>query len=352
MTFRVLTAVCALALVACHDGDAHATDAPPVSACNSGRASPAGVTFENGRAVTPAEYALDGELLNVVGRLSVLANGLPLHRDPVFGYRRPGASPKTFLTPALVSGENTAAVEVVPAVSEAGTGPAVGPVRLRLWVCAPDGAVVPGTERDAAHVDSVVAAWTTDLQARWDDWGPAAADSARAWAEGHPVRVETSFTRPAGADGRPADGEPAFDAVVREAPVIGGTPADSARLRAYAVELRDMAAARDTTLRKEVRQSINDAYALAGIPPPTRSVSDSAWTAAATDRTGWFEWEPGTVPFEASDVRLRSWAGGRVWELYRDGADGLFQGPARGPYQEIYVGLGPDGELRVVRTNL
>ncbi len=294
------------------------------------------------------EYAVGGVRDDVIGDVRMLANGLPVWKGYGFiAQNALGGSLGTTLTPALVSGENTAAVEVVPAVSEAGTGPAVGPVRLRLWVCAPDGAVVPGTERSAAHVDSVVAAWTAELESRWAAWGAAAADSARAWAEAHPVRVETSFTRPAGADGRPADGEPAFDAVVREAPVIGGTPADSARLRAYAVELLRMSVERDTVaLWRAFEPAISDNWEVLG----------GVFGAGMS----WDDYEVGNreavvfeqpTPFDASDVQLQSWAGGRVWELYRNEAGGLIQNEGRGLYQEIYVGE-VDGELRVVRVGL
>ncbi len=314
-----------------------------LAACGPDRAS-AHPDVPDGPCDLAGAYALGGALDDVIGDARVLANGLPVWKGLGFTAQIAlGTGLGTRLTPALVSGRNEVAVEVVPTVSDTGDGPAVGPARLRLWVCAPDGSVVPGTERSAAHVDSVVAAWTTDLQARWDEWGPAAVDSARAWAEAHPVRVATSFERPAGADGRPADGEPAFDAVVREAPVIAGTPADSARLRAYAVELLRLNAERDTmALWGAFEPSREDRYQTSRHHMSREEYEEGNWDSVVLD-------DP--VLFQASDVKLRSWADGRVWELYRDDAEGLLQKPERGPFRGVYVGQ-VDGELRVVRTNL
>ena len=306
---------------------------PPASA----GAAPAGST---------GEYVVAGSLDEVYGAVRVLVNGFPpvrLPTDGVIARYAPGTGLGTYATPALVSGENVAAVEVVPAVFGSPSGPAVGPVRFRAWVEAPDGTTVPGTERPAAHVDSVVAAWTAELGARWAGWsrgGGAAEDSARAWAQRRPVRVEMRFARPGGA----ADGAPSFDAVFRDAPVIAGTPADSARLRAYAVQLRDLTAARDTAaLWAAFAPKYADEFTAAG---GTDGVGqDSASFMAGTRSRVVMS---GAVPFGGSDVRLRSWAGGRVWELYRDGADGLLQVGGLGPFRSVFVAE-VDGRLRVVR---
>ena len=332
----------------------------------------------------PGPYVAVVVLDAVRGAERVTANGYPLHVTYGPGSAMsPGSEVARPLTPALVSGRNAVVAAVAPAVEAAGLDrtapPRVGPARFRAWVCGPGGAVVAGDPASAAASDSAFAAWRAAFSARWPGWvaaedsalaadpaladslaalvardrvaaatgaGPAL-DSARAWAAAHPVAVAVAFVRPGG--GSPSDGEPSFDAVLRDAPVIGGTPADSARLRAYAVRLRDLAAAGDTALRSEVVRSVGDAYARRGRPLPPADSLDRAWAAAAAEGTGWFMWGPGDAPFEAGDVRLRSWAGGRVWELYRDGADGLFQGPGRGPFKEVFVGEGPGGALRVVR---
>ena len=332
--------------------------------------SPDGVTFVGGRAVVPAEYAVNGEAVDLAGQLTILANGFPVHRDGVYGMRQAGASLKKRLTPALVSGRNTAAYAVVPFLSRTAKGVAATPVRFRVWVEAPDGSVVPGTERGVAVSDSAFAAWEAELRRRWPGWlaaedsalaaDPALADSlarlvasdpeaavvgrgpalraAWAWAQANPVRVETSFVRAGGA-GRPSGGAPSFDAVLRDAPVIGGTPADSARLRAYAVRLRDLTAARDTAaLVVEFAPSVDARYRQSG----------AADSAAFYERNRQALVLDDPAPFGAEDVGLRSWSGGRVWELTRPGARPLLSGPG-GAVRAVYVGEGPDGALRVVR---
>ena len=190
----------------------------------------------------------------------------------------------------------------------------------------------------AALADSVSA----DPEAGAYGVGPAL-DSARAWARAHPVVVATSFVRPGGS--RPSDGGPAFDGVFRRAPVIRGAAADSARLRRYAVHLGRLMAEADTAaLWEAFEPAYADAFAAAGGADGVGQDSAS-FMAGTRSRVVMSR----AVTFEAEDVRLRSWSGGRVWELYRDGADGLFQGLERGPFREVYVGEGADGRLRVVR---
>ena len=176
--------------------------------------------------------------------------------------------------------------------------------------------------------------------------GPAL-DSARTWARANPVVVETSFVRPGGA--APSDGAPAFDAVFRDARVIAGTPADSARLRAYAVRLRDLSAAHDTAAVFDAfRHSLTDAFVAAG--GARAVVEDSASFMESTRARIVMD---DVVPFEADEVGLRSWAGGRVWELYRaESKDPLLVTPWAGAgrlARAVFVGERADGELRVVR---
>jgi hypothetical protein len=348
--------------------------------------SPDGVTFVGGRAVVPEEYAVDGEAVDLAGHLTILANGFPVHEDAVFGRRRAGASLRKRLTPALVSGENVAAYEVVPFLSRTAGGVAARPVRFTMWVEAPDGSEVGGTRRGVAASDSAFAAWERALAARWAGWAAAedslfearpallaaladsvasdphagaygvgpALDSARAWSQANPVRVATSFVRPGGV-GRPSDGAPSFDAVFREAPVIQGTPADSARLRAYAVRLRDLIDARDgSAVYDEFAVSVDHSFEFRGVAPPPRDSLRALWALDADGDEWFFSTGGGVESYEASDVMLRSWAGGRVWELYREGADGLLQAPPRAVdaatvSSEVYIGAGPNGRLRVVR---
>ena len=293
------------------------------------------------------EYVVRGVRDDVAGDLRLLVNGFPVWKGYGFAARsRPGTRIAASTTEALVSGRNEVVIEVIPFLQLTAGGVAVGPVRLRAWVEAPDGAVIPGTEVSA---DSAVSAWGRDLRARWAGWsasGGAALDSAWAWAEANPIRVETGFVRPGGA--APPDGAPSFDAVFRDAPVIAGTPADSARLRAYAVRLRDLVAAGDgAALYDEFAPALRDNAVRFGRPPIPSDTARARWARRSDSAyAGFVDSKPASLG--PSEVGLRSWAGGRVWELSRPEADGLLQGRDGGTYMEVYVGE-VDGTLRVVR---
>ena len=355
-------ALAALALVfaACEPAAGHAAAAP---------APPCEPT---------GEYTVGGSLDAVHGAVRVLVNGFPgwpAGDLDLVAMEAPGAGLGTPMTPALVSGRNDVAVEVVPAVrGPVGGGPVAGPARLRVWVCGPDGRVVPGTERGS---DPALAAWRAELARRWPAWraaedsvlradpalaadlaealaadpgaavmgrGPAL-DSARAWARANPVVVRTHFVRPSGPDGRPSDGEPSFDGVFRGGPVIGGTAADSARLRAYAVRLLALTAARDTAaLVAELAPAVNGEFETHGSGTP---YTRETWAEAA--RGGVVFADP--EPYEAGDVELTSWSGGRVWELSRGPGEPLFasawSGGGRSEMRAFVAEVG--GRLRVVR---
>ena len=345
------------------------------------------------------QYRVDGEILEFHGAVSTVVNGvLPTGRDPLsdlVASMPSGTRLTRALTPALVSGANVVAVEVVPRLYrpgiEGGTvapdgtadGVELGPVRFAFRVLAPDGTLVPGTDRPAAAADSAFAAWTAALAARWPRWratedslyaarpelraaiaaevaasaeaarvgrGPAL-DSAWAWARARPVRVETRFVRPGGA--RPTDGQPAFDEVLREAPVIGGTAADSARLRRFGVELLRLVERRDgAALYDRFATSVRDLARAGGrsVPPP--DTLRRGWAESARVR-GPFLLDD-VEPFTESDVVLTSWADGRVWELSFPGQRALLVHPEvaagrSGPMKSVFVGEGSRGELRVVR---
>lgn len=236
----------------------------------------------------------------VRGSPRVLTNGYPIHFTYSPGSSAaPGNTVGRNITTALVSGRNEVVVAVAPSVSSpAGGAPSGGPARFRAWVCSPDGEVVVAA--DAAAADSAFVVWERELRARWPAWAAAensayrarpaladsfaavvaedaawasvgvgvALDSARAWAAREPVAVRLVFERGAG------DGQPSFDALFREAPVLAGTAADSARLRAYAVRLRDLSVADDgAALYDEFEPSVRDRAQLPGrepLPPATR----------------------------------------------------------------------------------
>ena len=320
-------------------------------------------------------YWVRGSVGSYHGTMVTLVNGFPLYRQPVPGMLSRGSKLDLRLKDALVSGPNVVGVGGTPFIRRSGDAVVAGPLGFEFWVEAPDGSEVPGSRRGVASSDSAYALWESELQRRWPGWlaaedsalaadlaladslaavvasdpeaayvgGGPALEAAWAWARANPVVVETGFVRP------PEDGAPSFDGVFRGAPVIAGTAADSARLRAYAVHLRDLTAAADTAaLWDAFEGKYADEFLWWGGEAGT-GMDSLAYVDALRDQVVFAEagldWEP-------SDVRLRSWAGGRVWELYRGGVRPLFEEPGEGSvraYQEVYVGEGPDGELRVVR---
>ena len=329
----------------------------------------------------PPTYYLQLELSDVWGQATVLANGFPVYVSPGARLSDDGPLPAP-LQPALVSGRNVVAVQIEPFVGRSGDGPVVGPVRASGAVTRGYGGRWPvgGAGVPAAAVDSAFGRWERELERRWPRWlaaedsvfaadpgllaaladsvsadpeagaygvGPAL-DSARAWARAHPVVVATSFVRPGGS--RPSDGGPAFDGVFREAPALRGTAADSARLRDYAVHLGALLDAADAeAVYDEIGPAISDSTGWYQVTMEGTRESDladirEAWTRFRTD-------------FEPDDLGLRSWSGGRVWEVYRD--DGasralgkralLLMGEDRlETWLRVYVGE-VDGRLRVVR---
>ena len=325
-----------------------AADAPPTAAA--------------GPPAAGCDLTLDGR--HEGGHLVALVNGFPVDRGSgVSRYREY----RVDATTALVTGANTLGLRMTPLLGRSGRALTVGRPALSAGVaCVGGGGVV----LDEADLAAAHERWRAGLLERWAGWlasedslltaepelaaaladsleraglgaGPAL-DSARAWVRAHPVEASASFEYAAGPD---------FSAVFREAPVIGGTARDSAALRAYAVRLRDLVADRDPALLDELRPRLRDAYAIAGEVPPPDSAFARAWTDAAAEGSGWFRWPLGALAFGASDVELRSWAGGRVWELYRAAGSPLFEevtGPGTTRSTEVYVAE-VDGALRVVR---
>ena len=332
-------------------------------ACTASGAYVAGIVFE---AVEGAER--------------IVANGFPVYATTGPGsMASPGSGFSTNLAPALVSGSNDVVFAVAPAVhlrggTEAVGGPGdvpeTGPTRFRAWVCGPDGAVLG--EAASAASDSAFAAWRAAFEGRWPRWQAmedslyaarpaladsaaaamgrdrvaaavgvsAALDSARAWAAAHPVAVSVTFERPADPGGAAADGLPSWDAVLREAPVIAA--ADSARLRAFAVGLRDLMAAEDSlALLAAHMPSVEQRYAIYVAPGPKQDYLQTVRGQVVVDGA--------VLDWDVEELELQRWADGRVWEITRPG--GLFMTPvvqgARRGRDKAYVGE-VDGELRVV----
>ena len=313
---------------------------------SSGPASAAGPAPQTvAESAAGGRYTLALSVADVTGTVVAASNGFPVWRQGVAG-RMTDDDLDLDLTPALVSGRNTASVRVVPVLGRSGDRLGAAPVRFGIEVYRAGGEWVEGTSVSAAETEAQFEAYLAGLRSRWSAWsssGGAALDSARAWARAHPFEVSVAFERPGG--GRPADGAPSFDGVFRGAPVIAGTAADSARLRAYAARLYALTADRDTAALWEAFEGrYADEFVWWGGEAAVGADS-AASMAGARGRLVFGR----AVPFEAADVRLRSWSGGRVWEVYRDGARGLLEPEDRSTWQAVYVGEGPDGALRVVR---
>ncbi len=187
----------------------------------------------------------------------------------------------------------------------------------------------------AAEVDSTYEAWTQCAQERWQAYvketgGPQAAlDSIRAWAARHPMTVSTTFDNEHGPD---------FSEIFEEAPVIEGTPRDTARLKDYAMKLRRWMINRDTSAiydAFEVR--MNDEFRMSGAPEENRSRFVETYQSGLI-----FEDADEELTFGRSKVGVRRWSGGRVWELYRKPSKPLLR------RMDVYVAE-IDGELKVVR---
>ena len=292
------------------------------------------------------EYRVDLHVDDVAGRWLVTANGFPVWDRSGQAATTVGNRIDPDLTHALVGRANEVRVEVWPRLRWTPEGPAASATSIRGEVVevglGDDGSEVlvsvAGTSFD---VDASRPAWERELRGRWERWrssvgASAARDSAGAWAARNPVSAVVGFDNARGPD---------FSAVFREAPVLGRTAADSARLRDYAVHLGRLQADRDTAaLWDAFEAKYADEYARWGGAGDSASVMAGARSRVVMDSV---------ATFRSNDVELRSWSGGRVWELYRPGAVGLLQEhdgwPYQGPYQEVYVGEGPDGKLRVVR---
>ena len=153
----------------------------------------------------------------VAGRWRVTLNGFPVWDRT----GEPASTVNNWIDPdlnqALVSEGNDLRVEVWPRLSWTADGPSAGASSARGQVVAVGLGPVAGTAFD---LDASRPAWERALQSGWEEWrgsvGAAAArDSVRAWAEANPVAASVSF------DIQAADGQPSFDAVFRDAPVIG-----------------------------------------------------------------------------------------------------------------------------------
>ena len=183
----------------------------------------------------------------------------------------------------------------------------------------------------------------------------------RAWVRAHPLTVETTFEAEHGPDhgwllGRPVEIERARARhpwerrykLVGGVRALEGTAADSARLRAFAVDLRDGLAGRDTAAVFELVRPLYQK----GAHTPVQ-VDTLRERIAPALYSKWFRY-PHHLDYEASGVGLRSWSGGRVWELYRTDSLGKAFGArallltGKSGFRRVFAAE-VDGRLRAVR---
>ncbi len=274
------------------------------------------------------------------GREVITANGFPVYRQQVLS-RGTYDTLSIDLNTALIGESNVIEMQIQPHVRGFGRNLTVYPQRFRAEVTCDTtwgggrGPTVAGTKIPPAEVDSAHAAWSRSARRQWQTYretvAPGAAlDSLRAWARRHPMTVQTTFDNEQGPD---------FSDLFEEAPVIEGTPPDSARLRAYAMHLRDLMAAKDTSaLFREFRPSIEDAY----VRLQARGASYTKSEVFTSNRNHLVFDDPAVLDFDQKEVGLRAWSNKRIWELYRIPSDPLLRNLS------VYVAEVND-TLRVVR---
>jgi hypothetical protein len=290
-----------------------------------------------------ADYWLFVRLIDFAGNYTLLVNGFPVEREPV-NFRSSDQKIGARLNTALIGEDNVASIRVDPYMQKTGTGVKVSPVRLEGWIAreAEDGSHVPirrapvGDDTlgiTTTEVDSIYQAWMERAQKKLEELGSqdGALDSMRAWAARHPMTVSVTFDNEAGPD---------YSRIFEEAPVIE----DSSRLKDYAMHLRDLLLAEQPKqIYAELRPSVAEetgAYQVAHEPGREAAV--------AYIRTEWIpNWE---TDFARSDVRVRRWCEGRVWELRKRGPGGSLEPLLHSEHSHLKVYVAEiGGELRIVR---
>ena len=284
----------------------------------------------------PLDYHFQLKYEDMWGVTTLTVNGFPVHQSGG-GHITDNPVLSIGLNTGLIGSGNRVSVEVEPMIL-GGKKITIGPVEVHGEVTRDyQGEFeVEGAAITEAQVDSVYEAWSERARAKWKEYRSkqtqAELDSMRAWAERNPLTVSTTFDNEAGPD---------FSRIFEEAPVI----TDKERLRDYAIHLRDLLQAGDAeAIYEEFRPSVSKDLGWFKITRSGRRDS-----AIAHIRTDWTErWQ---TDFTRSEVALRRWSGGRVWELLVREEDGglrpFFEGDAATSL-DVYVAE-IDGELKVVR---
>jgi hypothetical protein len=241
----------------------------------------------------------------------------------------------------------------MPFLTRSGESLSIGTVEMSAEVLCEERSMA-GLGITEAEVDSAYRAWSKRARTQWEEYlkwekswlekypdsssvvtvrDGGALDSIRQWSGRHPMTVLTTFDNEAGPD---------FSRIFEEAPRLPDRPATRERLKDYTMHLRDLMAQKDTSaLFEEFRPAIEARYR----------------TGTSLSRTEFMEAnrqavvvENAVLNFTTSDLRMRSWVNGRVWQVWREEAinQGLFQDSSGGGLGTMYVAE-LEGELKVVR---
>ena len=301
----------------------------------------------------PSKFYFHLKYVDKWGIVTLTINGFPEHQSGAGRtYQNPVLS--IGLQSGLVRGENTVRIQIEPTTLRHGDALWFPTVRLHGWVTGDyhGDQPIPGAAITEVQVDSAYAEWKERAEAAWAGflrseaaWLEAnpgrgheitwrsggALDSMWAWSRDHPVVVSTTFENEAGPD---------YAHIFRDAPVLQ----DTARVLSFALQIRNLFRKRDS---EEIYAAHRSVFAEFNRSP------EEAQEVIATNWLG-YEWN---LDFDADNLEVVPWSGGRVWEVYRtdDVAERLGEkalllaGEERiETWHRVYIAE-IDGELQVVR---
>jgi len=301
----------------------------------------------------PARHELKVHWIDINASYVITINGFPALQEYVQA-RSVDNEFDVQLNAGLIGKGNETEIRLEPLLTRSGEQLSIGTIELEAQVLGPDRNPIAGAEITKVQVDSAYEAWSNRARKQWSEYleweeqwleenpdisgtvtarDGGALDSMRQWAARNRLTVRATFDNEAGPD---------FSRIFEEVPVIVGTPADSARLRDYAMHLRDLMAEKDTSgLFEEFRPAIEDRFEIQNFESRSDYMTENREAVILEDAI---------LDFGRKDVALRKWAGGRVWELWRKKSENqaFFERPSGYGMGELYVAE-LDGELRVVR---
>lgn len=222
---------------------------------------------------------------------------------------------------------------------------------MQAWVKGPEDNPLLGGRIAKAEIDSAYRSWTERAREKWEIYRShidrGALDSMRTWISKNPLTVSATFDNEAGPD---------FSKIFEEAPRLPDTPATRERLKDFAIRLRDWMAAQDTSA---LVQAYLPSFWQGRRPLDLTALPKQIGAGKMAEVRDYVVMNNPYLKFDRSDVALRKWSDGRVWELYH-GPDQapLFVVPSMRESSEKYTGIGTirdtyvakiGSRLRVVR---